>query len=161
MLHRKCGYGSHSNRDILHWRIWSSRLPYKLRRSTIHRCRLHQPRQQPKALVLFSSRSTPHHRKLGLQCVRICGEYPIHTGGVAPTGWNYQLNVCDQSWMWVEADDDWIYIDCYKQCWSWCGDTSSPYFRTDGDDGGAYNGVSFNQNGHTNVSYKTMSVGIR
>ena len=53
------------------------------------------------------------------------------------------------------------YSNCYKQCDSWCGDTSSPYFRTDGDPGGSYNGVAFNQNGHTNVGYKTMSVGIR
>ena len=33
--------------------------------------------------------------------------------------------------------------------------------RHHGDDGGSYNGVAFNQNGHTNVGYKTMSVGLR
>ena len=81
-------------------------------------------------------------------------------GGVAPTGWNYQLNVCDQGWMWVGLMMT-GYTSCYKQCGSWCSDTASPYFRTDGDNGGSYNGVSFNQNGHTNVTYKTMSVGIR
>ena len=81
-------------------------------------------------------------------------------GGVASTTWNYQLNVCDSNWMWVGLMMT-GYTNCYKQCGSWCGDTSSPYFRTDGDNGGNYNGVSFNQNGHTNVGYKTMSVGIR
>ena len=81
-------------------------------------------------------------------------------GGVAATGWNYQLNVCDQGWMWVGLMMT-GYTGCYKQCGSWCSDTSSPYFRTDGDNGGSYNGVAFNQNGHTNVGYKTMSVGIR
>ena len=81
-------------------------------------------------------------------------------GGVAATWWDYQLNVCDTSWMWVGLMMS-GYSNCYKQCDSWCGDTSSPYFRTDGDPGGSYNGVAFNQNGHTNVGYKTMSVGIR
>ncbi len=81
-------------------------------------------------------------------------------GGVASTSWNYQLNVCDSNWMWVGLMMT-GYTNCYKQCGSWCGDTSSPYFRTDGDNGGNYNGVAFNQNGHTNVGYQTMSVGIR
>ena len=81
-------------------------------------------------------------------------------GGVASTSWNYQLNVCDSSWMWVGLMMT-GYTNCYKQCGSWCGDVSSPYYRTDGDNGGSYNGVSFNENGHRNVSYKTMSVGIR
>ena len=81
-------------------------------------------------------------------------------GGVASGSWNYQLLVCDQNWMWVGLMMS-GYTNCYKQCGSWCGDTSSPYFRTDGDDGGAYNGVAFNENGHTNVGYKTLSVGIR
>lgn len=81
-------------------------------------------------------------------------------GSGASTSWNYQLNVCDSSWMWVGLMMT-GYTGCYKQCGSWCGDTSSPYFRTDGDNGGSYNGVAFNQNGHTNVGYKTMSVGIR
>jgi len=78
----------------------------------------------------------------------------------ASTGYKYQLNICDGGWRWVGLMMT-GYTNCWKQCGSWCGDTSSPYFRTDGDDGGSYNGVSFNENGHTNVGYKTMSVGIR
>ena len=80
--------------------------------------------------------------------------------GVASTSYNYQLNICDDGWMWVGLMMT-GYTNCWKQCNSWCSDTSSPYFRTDGDDGGSYNGVAFNENGHKNVSYKTMSVGIR
>jgi hypothetical protein len=80
--------------------------------------------------------------------------------GVAANTGNYQLMACDQSWMWVGLMMS-GYTGCYKQCGNWCGDTSTRYFRTDGDDGGTYNGVAFNQNGHTTVSYKTMSVGIR
>ncbi len=79
---------------------------------------------------------------------------------VATTGYKYQLNICDEGWMWVGLMMS-GYTNCWKQCGSWCGDTSSPYFRTDGDDSNSYNGVSFNENGHTNVSYKTLSVGIR
>jgi len=79
---------------------------------------------------------------------------------LAPTNYKYQLNICDEGWMWVGLMMT-GYSNCWKQCGSWCGDTSLAYFRTDGDNGGSYNGVSFDQNGHTNVSYKTMSVGIR
>ena len=81
--------------------------------------------------------------------------------GVAPNSYKYQLNVCDEAWMWVGLMITGQTGGCWKQCNSWCGDTSTVYFRTDGDDGGSYNGVSFNQPGHTNVSYKTMTVGIR
>ncbi|MBM4353506.1 MAG: hypothetical protein FJ109_06865 [Deltaproteobacteria bacterium] len=79
---------------------------------------------------------------------------------LASNGYKYQLNVCDGGWMWVGLMMT-GYTNCWKQCGSWCGDTGSPYFRTDGDDGGSYNGVSFNENGHKNVAYRTMSVGIR
>jgi hypothetical protein len=79
---------------------------------------------------------------------------------LATNAYKYQLNVCDGGWMWVGLMIS-GYSNCWKQCGSWCSDTGSPYFRHDGDDGGSYNGVSFNENGHTNVGYKTMSVGIR
>ncbi len=79
---------------------------------------------------------------------------------LATTNYKYQLIVCDGGWMWVGLMMS-GYSSCWKQCGGWCSDTGSPYFRTDGDDGGSYNGVSFNENGHTNLSYKTMSVGIR
>lgn len=72
----------------------------------------------------------------------------------------YQLNSCDTSWMWVGLMMS-GYNGCSKQCGSWCGDTTSQYFRTDGDDGATYNGVAFAENGHGNVTYKAMSVGVR
>jgi hypothetical protein len=79
---------------------------------------------------------------------------------VASTGYKYQLNICDEGWMWVGLMMS-GYSSCWKQCNSWCGDQSTEYYRTDGDNSNSYNGVAFKQNGHTNVSYKTMSVGIR
>ena len=82
-------------------------------------------------------------------------------GGVANTAYSYQLNICDAGWMWVGLMIT-GYTNCWKQCNSWCSDTSTPYYRMDGDDGGNYNGIAFNENGHNNgLSYKTMSVGIR
>ncbi len=53
------------------------------------------------------------------------------------------------------------FTGCYKLCNSWCGDTTTHFYRTDGDDGVSFNGVAFRENGHTNVGYKAMSVGIR
>lgn len=81
-------------------------------------------------------------------------------GGVAETSYKYQLNVCDTNWMWVGLMISGR-VGCDKQCGSWCSDTTTQYYRTDGDDAGTYNGVSFRENGHRNVSDKTMSVGIR
>jgi hypothetical protein len=81
-------------------------------------------------------------------------------GGVANTSYKYQLNVCDTNWMWVGLMMSGR-VGCDKACGSWCSDTTTEYYRTDGDDGGSYNGVSFRENGHTNVGAKTMSVGIR
>ena len=80
--------------------------------------------------------------------------------GAADLDWSYQLTVCDASWMWTGLMMS-GYTNCYKQCNSWCGDTQSPYFRIDGDSGNDYNGVAFNEPGHTTVSYKLMSVGVR
>ena len=74
--------------------------------------------------------------------------------------YEYQLNICDGGWMWTGFMMT-GYNGCTKQCGSWCGDTGTVYFRTDGSDSGSYNGVAFNENGHQNVSNKTMSVGLR
>lgn len=80
--------------------------------------------------------------------------------GVAATNTDYQLMVCDDSWMWVGLMMS-GYTGCYKGCGSWCSDTSSHYYRADGSDNSSYNGIAFRENGHTTVSYKTMSVGLR
>ena len=80
--------------------------------------------------------------------------------GVAVGNIKYQLLICD-----LNGLETGIFIsgftNCWKKCNNWCNDRSTPYFRTDGDKGSTYNGVAFNENGHRNVSYKTMSVGIR
>ena len=87
--------------------------------------------------------------------------YGLWTGyGATNTGLKYQLLLCDSGWMWTGFFMS-GYTSCWKACNSWCGDTSTPYYRYDGDDAGSYNGVAFNQNGHQNVSSRTMSVGIR
>ena len=77
------------------------------------------------------------------------------------TNFNYQLLVCDHlfySGFFVSG----LTGNCYKQCNSWCGDTSSPYFRT-ASTSSSYNGVAFNTNGHSpnRVSNRLISVGLR
>ena len=79
---------------------------------------------------------------------------------LASTAYKYQLNICDEVWMWVGLMMT-GYSNCWKQCSDWCGDIGTEFYRTNGDDGTKYRGVAFKQNGHGNVSYKTMSVGIR
>lgn len=87
------------------------------------------------------------------------GQWTV-AGGVASAAYKYQLIVCDAGWMWTGLMMS-GYTNCWKQCAEWCNDLQSPYFRVDGDDGSSYNGVAFNENGHQNVSTKTMSVGMR
>ena len=85
--------------------------------------------------------------------------------GVASTDHNYQFLLCDNSDNSNRFFPGYFisgYTGCYKQCGNWCGDSSSPYFRTDGDfGGGSYDGVAFNVNGHRRLGKKKMSVGIR
>jgi hypothetical protein len=88
----------------------------------------------------------------------------LFTGhGVAPTGYKYQLLFCDEVWMQTGLFIS-GYTSCWKACNNWCGDTSTAYFRPDGDydpTQSTYHGAAFNENGHTNVSAKLLSVGIR
>ena len=86
--------------------------------------------------------------------------------GAASPNWSYQLNICDNTWMQVGLMMTGITSNCAKQCNNWCGDTSSPYYRTNGEGNGvanynAYHGVAFAQNGHRNLEHQRMSVGIR
>ena len=70
----------------------------------------------------------------------------VWTGyGVAANTKNFQLLICDNGWMYTGFFIS-TYNGCFKACNSWCGDGGA-YFRTDGDDGGSYNGVAFNENG--------------
>ncbi|MCB9738547.1 MAG: DUF4215 domain-containing protein [Deltaproteobacteria bacterium] len=83
-------------------------------------------------------------------------------GGKASGSWKYQLLICDGAWMWTGFFISGIHPSgCIKACNSWCGDQTTHYYRYDGDNGGSYNGVSFAENGHTNVAAKLMSVGLR
>jgi len=87
-------------------------------------------------------------------------------GGGASTAYSYQLVIGDKSWMQVGLMISGYTSSCYKANGSWCGDTSSNYYRVNGEgngvaDYGAYRGVSFRQNGHQNVSNQSMSVGVR
>ena len=78
--------------------------------------------------------------------------------GAASKSIKYQLLICNTSFykgFFVSG-----YTDCYKKCDSWCGDTSSIYFRT-ATSSASYKGVAFNQNGHSSKTSKLMSVGIR
>ncbi|XP_068720172.1 uncharacterized protein [Montipora capricornis] len=77
----------------------------------------------------------------------------------ASTAYSYQLLICATSFytgFFVSGFTG----NCYKQCGSWCGDRSSPYFRTASTHSG-YKGVAFNANGHQPVSPRLMSVGLR
>lgn len=80
--------------------------------------------------------------------------------GVALDTIKYQLMICDISFY------KGIHISghtnaCYKTCRSWCGDDSSPYFRTASATNTAYAGVAFNVNGHRAYPKRVVSVGIR
>jgi len=88
-------------------------------------------------------------------------EWTSNAAGVATTDYSYQLNVCSNGWMETGLMITGITNGCRKGCNNWCGDTTSPYFRMDGDDGGSYNGVAFNEPGHTNVNTKLMQVSVR
>ena len=87
----------------------------------------------------------------------------LFTGhGVATTSsYDYQVMVCDGNWMPTGFMISGFMGSCSKSCGGWCQDNSSMYFRANGDNKGIYTGVAFNENGHRNVSYKTISFGIR
>ncbi|XP_068683338.1 uncharacterized protein [Montipora foliosa] len=79
----------------------------------------------------------------------------------ASTAYYYQLLICDHSFYTGFFVSGFTH-NCYKHCYSWCNDRSSPYFRTASTDSG-FKGVAFNVNGHypRNVSSRLMSAGLR
>ena len=79
-------------------------------------------------------------------------------GGVALTQYNYQMLICDSAF--YKGLHFSGYTNCYKQCHTWCSDTSSPYFRTSAVSNKNYFGVAFNENGHQRKSNRRISVGI-
>ena len=79
-------------------------------------------------------------------------------GASSNTHFDYQLLICDDSFFsgfFVSG-----FAGCYKYCYTWCGDSSSPYFRTASTNQG-FNGVAFNENGHRALSNRLISVGLR
>ena len=79
--------------------------------------------------------------------------------------YEYQLLICDDefySGFLVSGYRKIIVSEpgCYKRCGHWCGDFTSPYFRTAGN-GSDGNGVAFNTNGHRSLANRLISVGLR
>ncbi|XP_067041976.1 uncharacterized protein [Acropora muricata] len=77
----------------------------------------------------------------------------------ASSSYFYELLICDDpfySGFMVSGFTG----NCSKQCHHWCGDFSSPYFRT-ASNSSLYKGVAFNTNGAREVSKRLMSVGLR
>ena len=80
--------------------------------------------------------------------------------GVPSTKYKYQMLICDTSF-YKGLHFSGYTGNCYKKCDLWCGDTSSPYFRTAAVTSKSYSGVAFNENGHRPKSDRLISAGIR
>ena len=81
-------------------------------------------------------------------------------GGVADTSYEYQLLICDTSFysgFFISGYTN----SCKKFCHSWCGDYSSPYFRSASTNTAYFGGVAFNVNGARPLSSRLISVGLR
>jgi len=93
---------------------------------------------------------------------KAAGTYGLWDGvGSMNSAFSYQLLICDTAFytgFFVSGYTS----NCYKQCNNWCGDRTSPYFRTSSTNS-HYKGVAFNTNGHhPNVpNNRLMSVGLR
>jgi hypothetical protein len=74
--------------------------------------------------------------------------------GAATNSYNYQLNICDSGPGLMLSG---FYNSCYKQCFEWCSDLTTAYFRLSG----ALTGVAWNELGHEHLSKKLVSFGIR
>lgn len=77
---------------------------------------------------------------------------------------NYKFNlmICDNIWMSVGFMFTGVYNVGGKICGNWENDTTTWYFRHDGDySNNTYKGVAFAENGHRNLSNKLVSVLIR
>lgn len=78
---------------------------------------------------------------------------------VVDDGYSYQLLICDDSLYSGFLVSG--FVNCYKECGDWCGDSASPYFRTAAHSRHDLTGVAFNVNGHAPRSNKLISVGLR
>lgn len=78
--------------------------------------------------------------------------------GVPSTRYKYQMLICSMSF--YKGIHFSGYTNCYKKCDNWCGDSSSPYFRTAAKNK-SYRGVAFNENGHKTLKNRLITAGIR
>ena len=77
---------------------------------------------------------------------------------VVVDGFSYQLLICGDSFYSGFLVSG--FVNCYKECGVWCGDSATPYFRTAARRSDL-TGVAFNVNGHAPRSNKLVSVGLR
>ena len=88
------------------------------------------------------------------------GLWTANKAGVATTGYNYQMLICDTNF-YKGLHFSGYTNNCFKQCNHWCGDLSSSYCRTSAVTDKNYRGVAFNENGHRPKGYRLISVKIR
>ena len=87
--------------------------------------------------------------------------------GGAVTSYKYQLTVGDNVWMQVGLMMSGIHgAGLWKVPGNWQWDLTTNYYRVNGEgngvhNSGSYQGVAFRENGHTNLTNKLISVGIR
>jgi hypothetical protein len=93
--------------------------------------------------------------------------YGTWTGkGGADARYKYELTMGDNTWMQVGLMMSGHTDTCWKAAGSWCSDTSTNFYRMNGEGNGVndtrvYTGVAFRQNGHRAVADQLMSVGVR
>lgn len=86
--------------------------------------------------------------------------------GGANKNYKYELVMGDNTWMQVGLMMAGHAGTCWKATNAWCADTSTNFYRINGEgngvnDTGSYGGVAFRQNGHLNLPNQLMSVGVR
>ncbi|XP_078371591.1 uncharacterized protein LOC144655242 [Oculina patagonica] len=96
---------------------------------------------------------------------KAAGTYGLWDGVGANNAYSYQLLICDisafYSGFFISGYTTYQQTYCYKHCNSWCGDGTSPYFRTAFANNAGSGGVAFNTNGHNALSNRLISVGLR
>jgi hypothetical protein len=80
--------------------------------------------------------------------------------GVASTAYKYQMLICDTTF-YKGLHFSGYTSSRYKRCDDWCGDYTSPYFRTSAVSDPHYTGVAFNENGAKPRPNRLITAGIR
>ncbi|XP_078370821.1 uncharacterized protein LOC144654536 [Oculina patagonica] len=110
---------------------------------------------------VYFKRQTNHSMTAAANYGNGAGTYGLWDGVGASDAYSYQLLICDH-WFYSGYFVSGYTDNCYKICENWCGDKSSPYFRTAASEVN-FKGVAFNTNGHRpNIpSNRLISVGLR